>query len=633
MSLACNDQHSCPPNELDLTIETMTKTFVWKWSFLIGAIILSCPTVKAQSGLPLQPIDLESFSSFDSPGENWKLADSVFSDPNVPHSLEVIDGTGILVNQPNDLAQSNLYTSWGHGDLELELEFMIPQGSNSGIYLQGRYEVQLIDSWKRDQVTFGNVGGIYQRWNAADDSGFEGRRPRINAGRAPGLWQSLRIVFDAPRFDESGQKIQHARFSKVLLNGTVVQKNVTVTGPTRATGFTDEAPEGPLMIQGDHGPIALRNIRFRKTGSDNVILQDLTYGEYTGSQLDLADLEESATLISAGSIEHLQDYVVTTSDSVALRYEGQIYIPTDGVYRFQTTLGWISGDPHWTDRRIGGAFITVGNQQAHSHEINQPTVHTDVQLSQGVHPFRFGYYKTVGWGPPAVTLSVEGPSTRPIFLLKPYQAPQPAERILISPDSDPLLLRGFIEHRGTKRTHAIAVGHPESIHYSIDLSAAALLHVWRGPFVDAASMWHNRGIQQTLLPLGSTVTFSGYSALHSADDEMLQLIRYAPAPYPVFTYSFGEAILEDHLQLLPDSSGLLRTLILSDETDQKVFVIIAVSDHIAPISDTRFAIDGFSWYAETESKATIQQIDDGQALMISFSSDQSNSRAQYSIIW
>ena len=613
-----------------LVFESMTITLFWKWGFLCCVMIVLSPVVNAQSQQLLQPIDLDSFSSFNSPGENWTLADSVFSDPTIHHSLEIIHGTGILVNQPSDRGQSNLYTSWTHGDLELELEFLIPKGSNSGIYLQGRYEVQLIDSWKHSQLTFGDVGGIYQRWNASEGHGFEGRRPRINAGRAPGLWQSLRIVFDAPKFDETGQKIQHARFSQVVLNGTTVQENVTVTGPTRAAGFTDEVPEGPLMIQGDHGSIALRNIRYRKTGSDFVSLQDLTYYEYSGSHLDQVILGESTTLMSSGSIEHLADYVVTSSDSVALRYEGKIHIPASGVYRLETTLDWVTDDPHWTDRQMGGAFITIGTQNAHSHDRNQPTVFSDVRLSQGVHPFRFGYFKTVGWGPPAVTLTIEGPSTRPAFLLKSSQAPLPEQRILIAPYSEPLLLRGFIMHHGIKRTHTMAVGHPDSIHYSIDLSTAALLHTWRGPFVDAAPMWHNRGLQQTLLPLGSTLTFSGHSALQSTSGETLQLTHYTLAPHPVFTYSLGDAVVEDHLQPHHNSSGLSRRLILSGRTDQEVSVVVAVSDQIIPISDTRFAIDGFLWYVETKSNASIHKIEDEFALMIPLPS---NASAQYSIVW
>ncbi len=70
-------------------------------------------------------------------------------------------------------------------------------------------------------------------------------------------------MFRAPRFDDEGRKTRNAVFEKVVLNGEVIHENQEVTGPTRAAMFSDEAPRGPLMLQGDHGPVAYRNIRWR----------------------------------------------------------------------------------------------------------------------------------------------------------------------------------------------------------------------------------------------------------------------------------------------------------------------------------------------------------------------------------
>ena len=98
------------------------------------------------------------------------------------------------------------------------------------------------------------------RRSRSGQEGFEGTAPRVNACRAPGVWQHLRIEFAAPRFDTNGRKTAPARFVKVTLNDVVVQENVAVSGPTRSAAFTDEQPLGPLMIQGDHGPVAVRNI-------------------------------------------------------------------------------------------------------------------------------------------------------------------------------------------------------------------------------------------------------------------------------------------------------------------------------------------------------------------------------------
>ena len=93
-----------------------------------------------------------------------------------------------------------------------------------------------------------------------------GSAPRVNASRAPGQWQSFHVWFRAPRFDPSGRKIENARFLRVLHNGVPVQENVEVEGPTRAAMDIPEAAENPLMLQGDHGPVAYRNLYIRPYG-------------------------------------------------------------------------------------------------------------------------------------------------------------------------------------------------------------------------------------------------------------------------------------------------------------------------------------------------------------------------------
>lgn len=156
----------------------------------------------------------------------------------------------------------DLVTDAKFGDMELYLEWMVSKGSNSGVYLQGLYEVQVFDSYaSTEPVKSSDAGGIYHRWIDAKPVG--GSAPRLNASRPPGHWQSYQIWFRAPRFDASGKKIENARFLRVLFNGTLVQENVDVAGGTRAHMPVAEAPENPLMLQGDHGPVAFRNIYWR----------------------------------------------------------------------------------------------------------------------------------------------------------------------------------------------------------------------------------------------------------------------------------------------------------------------------------------------------------------------------------
>lgn len=146
-------------------------------------------------------------------------------------------------------------------DGHYHVEFKIPPGSNSGVYVMGRYEIQIFDSFgKADKdLTFADAGGIYQRWQ--NEKGFEGKGALVNALRKPGEWNTYDIRFVGPRF-KGGKKVSNAKFLEVRLNGVVVQRNEEVTGPTRAPMFEDEKPTGPLMLQGDHRPITYRNVWF-----------------------------------------------------------------------------------------------------------------------------------------------------------------------------------------------------------------------------------------------------------------------------------------------------------------------------------------------------------------------------------
>jgi hypothetical protein len=109
---------------------------------------------------------------------------------------------------------------------------------------------------------YSDCGGIYQRWDGKrSPKGYEGHAPRVNASLPAGRWQSYDVIFRAPRFDAGGRKTSNARFVKVIHNGIVVHEDVEVSGPTRAAAYKDEKPTGPLMVQGDHGPVAYRNIR------------------------------------------------------------------------------------------------------------------------------------------------------------------------------------------------------------------------------------------------------------------------------------------------------------------------------------------------------------------------------------
>ncbi len=190
----------------------------------------------------------------------WLVAGNVSLKADDPTHFAIQAGTGIFVNGEKGRTR-DIFTESDHGDCELHIEFVVPEGSNSGVYLMGHYEIQILDSWGVEEPEYSDCGGIYCQW--IDEKAVGGRPPDVNACRPPGEWQSFDVVFRAPRFDEDGRKIANAKFDTVVHNGRVIHTDVEVGGPTRASMPGPEKPKGPLMLQGDHGPVAYRNVRIR----------------------------------------------------------------------------------------------------------------------------------------------------------------------------------------------------------------------------------------------------------------------------------------------------------------------------------------------------------------------------------
>ena len=90
---------------------------------------------------------------------------------------------------------------------------------------------------------------------------YGAQAPRVNAALAPGKWQKFVIDFRAPKFDASGKKTANARFVRVTLNGKVIHENVEMGKPTPGGVSGKESATGPIMFQGNHGPVAFRSIK------------------------------------------------------------------------------------------------------------------------------------------------------------------------------------------------------------------------------------------------------------------------------------------------------------------------------------------------------------------------------------
>jgi len=157
----------------------------------------------------------------------------------------------------------NIKTKQGFGSCQLHIEWRTPsaiegegQGrGNSGIFLMGLYELQVLDSYNNKTYSNGQAGSIYKQ-----------HIPLVNACLKPGEWQEYDIIFTAPQFKEDGSLSSPAKFT-VIQNGVLVQNNVELKGPTTYIGqptYVAYPGKLPLSLQ-DHGnPTSFRNIWIRE---------------------------------------------------------------------------------------------------------------------------------------------------------------------------------------------------------------------------------------------------------------------------------------------------------------------------------------------------------------------------------
>ena len=174
------------------------------------------------------------------------------------------DGT-FTVNKDTSNGGGNIMTKESFRDFQLHIEWRIPENitgkgqarGNSGVYLQGKYELQILDSYDNETYVNGQAGAFYKQ-----------SAPLVNPCRKPGEWNVYDIIYTAPTFKEDGTYRTYP-FATVIFNGVVIQNNTMLIGTTEYIGFPTVSShgDGPILLQchGDKSePISFRNIWLRK---------------------------------------------------------------------------------------------------------------------------------------------------------------------------------------------------------------------------------------------------------------------------------------------------------------------------------------------------------------------------------
>lgn len=559
-----------------------------------------------------------------------------------PKAVTFQPGTGILLNMNDEVKKSNLLTVMEHGDIDLELEVMLPKGSNSGIYLQGRYEVQLLDSWGVKDPKYSDIGGIYRNWENQPGKIYMGKAPLSNPAKAPGLWQKFKISFRAPRFDAAGNKIENARFNYVDLNGVRIHENLEVPLPTGGPVENNEKPFGPLMIQGDHGPVAFRNVKYTLMKEVEVSLKDISYQTWYGNYKLISDYINQKPAAS-GSLAELTCEVLENENAYGATYKGTLNVSEDASYNFIFVY-------------TGGGRLVVNGKELANYQSPDGWWRTDkatIELKKGSYPLEIYNYKDASWLPPRLALFVQTGSTpKALHAFNSFPPDdQPVAPILINPGSEPRMLRAFIDYKGDYKqrlTHTIGVGDPSGTHYIYDMKAGNLVCVWRGDFADATPMWHDRG-DGSFKPLGSVqyLFVNQPLAFLSLMTESFPVItreaevkagEYRGKGYeidaqgrPMFKYTYRGIEISD--KIFPDGENRYITHEVNVDkrgTQPGLYYKLAEGKSIRLMPNGSYAIDDNSYYLRINkgTAAQIREINGVKELLVPVDGSFS-----YSIIW
>jgi hypothetical protein len=546
----------------------------------------------------------QNLDGFEKPGKTWGIAGDVRADLEEAGLLTSTKGTGILVNIPTKKNKGeDLYSKASYGDMDLEVEYLLAKGSNSGIYLQGMYEIQLLDSWGVTNPRAGDNGGIYERWDDTQpdgQKGYQGYAPRQNPSKAPGLWQKLKVVFQAPRFDEAGNKVQNAKMLSVTLNGVTIHENVELFGPTRGAMSEKEVARGPLRIQGDHGAVAFKNLTITPYDAAQPQISELNFEVYEGRFESIPDFS-LFTPLRIGTQERLSANVRTGSNQFLLRYQGKLEVVEPGEYQLNLLSAGGAGR-----LRLGGKEIIPASMGRGSGKAN---------LSAGPHDFELLYAKLQDWVPSGLGLSISGPGLRETQLTDfSTKGGNAADPILVDPKERPVL-RSFMDLPGQSRvTHAVSVGSTHKVHYTYDLDYGNMVQVWRGEFLDATPMWNSRG-DGSSRPLGSVTSFGKPSftlgKLSSENDAWAEDstgTHFTTKGYKilsndhhlVFLYeAFGVGV-EDELEILENGQGIKRSLTVNQEKEG-LYWRLAVAGAIKDLGNGLFQVGDKSYFVKVEN--------------------------------
>lgn len=396
------------------------------------------------------------------------------------------------------------------------------------------------------------------------------------------------------------------------------------------------------MIQGDHGPVTIRNVRYLVPEPVRVQIGPVAYQTFQGNFDVISDFT-GLKPVSLGILPELSCEVLDRDDAYAAIYQTQLTVPKAAEYQF--TLAF-----------TGGARLVVNGEVLINHQRADGWWRFDqgfCRLQAGTFPIEIYTYKDAAWLPPRLGLYVAAGGGEPQALHAYNSYPpsaDPVSPILVTPGAAPTLLRAFVDFKGDRQqrlTHTIGVGDPSGVHYVYDLKSGNLAGAWRGPFVNATPMWHDRG-DGSFTPEGAVQYFfnsvplaelaSGnepFPVWQPATEVMNSTFRpkgyrMLPDGRPVFQYQLRGVSVEDRISPDEDKRSLEREITLTGAGAlANPHFKLAEGAVIRQVSDNLFVVDQHYFIlAGANCRPRIRNIEGRQELITPV-----QERMHYTLIW
>ncbi|MDQ8183333.1 family 16 glycoside hydrolase [Pelagicoccus sp. SDUM812005] len=424
----------------------------------------------------------QAFDELLKPSEHWQRADSIAlsADSSSFEASDAPDGA-ILYTHGTAEGDGYLLSKSNYSDQIVSFEYLLPSGSQAGVYLQGRYELKLATD---------SAGALASGFNPETNAPFPSVPPLVQAAKSAGEWNAISIRFRTFRRDETFNKLANATFLEVTLNGQTVQSDAQIPNFTAGSIKQWEQYDGPLAFRAANGPIAIRKLHIDHADYDGVTVPAL--GEKTNARelIDQVQLGKE-TFTALGCIECHTTKKGDTSFKTGPNLYGlfqrppkkhEIHEPASDA-RFT-----IEADLSYAKRSIRTPAVELAIASS-GPQAGQPYLpimvpYSEEILSNAKLDAIYRYLATLNdapqRGPVEVLVTQDGPTE--------YNPLEDKNEILVSDRTR--IQRGSMSGVSGRSIH---VGLPFGLNYTFDPRSLAIEKIWQGGFLNAAGEWENRG--------------------------------------------------------------------------------------------------------------------------------------------